>query len=1295
MLVVKKVQEGSLPVSLLTKMVTMSIRNVRYPTQELLEKLVKMIQSNTVRSHKQLYTSAMLQMSNLFYHAYVNPITMRNNFPSRVFGVFGTKESLVLTEKFIPFLVEEIERSESEHVRLSAILALGKTGHLKGLKTLAKEIEQIAPVGSTITKLNKFEARRVIAVNSLKRLAKLNPTELRPILMSLIVNPVESAEVRIAAVSVLPFAQPTTTEIQKLAIRSWMEPSKQVSAFIVSTIRSLASTQVPELKVVGLKARSVLPLLKDEQYGLQHSHNINYSSFVDYLKVLVSNQYQMVNSKESLIPHKMALKTVYYAPSNIYRVKAIEFSAYTYGMDYLLEKYLHFFSTEEHTTTPIKAQLNKMAEDLKLKTRELPTPFSFVHGNWAGMEASLYLDTEIVLDTLEKLTAKFESGHDIEFNHVGAHQVFDASYMFVTETGFPILATSTLPIVYSVKGSIKVSPMEGRRIPRVLAKVVPVLNGKLQTHYGIISPFTKEFVGTGVEMSVHASLPVEIEGKMIQGQIELSIRVPTEVEQSGLTPKIHGFIKPYTFKYNLLTVTPLSHATQLKKIVSGINRQPMSMEVGESLGVSARIQYQSDAKFVDMFSYIQKIIQHTPLSIFQSGIFPSSSRMSSLSLEYFPTKSETKEFNLVVRISTEGMLHSLSQRQISESQISSEFRQVKSVLSQLEKANIVEITGMTKSASGSELKKIQTVVVLGHKSSGVTSGGQGPDICGHSCYMTLPAMAAVEISSIGAGETFGLRYEGKIELPKVMNRWNVEEMIKENLKGGFQGELFFGKSSQMESVKVVAQLEKTEELRREIRESPEFKQCLVDQGRQELLTPVCTTARLQAASMDKIHLTINTPEAWSDSYIMNLLDGVSKALLLGNVESEEAYSGTRGVTISEARADRVSQTITAKVWTPTREVLLRNIRFMGFARFFLPATALRNPAEVAALKLTGDRIPATCRVEPSYVRTFDNMTVPYQINDCEHVLLMDGSRHAPIAVTTRTGVPSGGQGPDICGHSCYLNSPVQSQRKIVKILSGISKVEMIPTSTGLMKVTLNGEELTLPTVGEQLIKRDEEGRILLIVQRFQDAVFVHLPQQMLKVLSNGSVIEVVAPLLLKSRTVGLCGDMNGKRSADLKTPRMCVLRPRLAALSFMLNKSGAQAGFESCSGLPSDQKEEFVRETTKCPRMVIIPTPVSKLYERISSLTSLEHSNGMAMKHIVINQVTFIPKTCISKQLVKTCQFPISFKKKTVKFVCFPALSDKAKSIVKRALAGESVVQELAPYRTFYRKVVNEPVACH
>merc|ERR1712219_78562 len=415
-----------------------------------------------------------------------------------------------------------------------------------------------------------------------------------------------------------------------------------------------------------------------------------------------------------------------------------------------------------------------------------------------------------------------------------------------------------------------------------------------------------------------------------------------------------------------------------------------------------------------------------------------------------------------------------------------------------------------------------------------------------------------------------------------------------------------------------------------------------------------------------IHLTINTPVSWSKWSIMNLLDGAFKAILLGNVESEKVISGTEGVTIAEAWTDRVSQTITSKVITPTREVMLRNMRFMGYSRFFFPATAMRTPLEVAALKLSGDVVPSTCRVEPSYVRTFDNMTVQYPINDCEHVLLLDGSRHIPVAVTTRT---------------------VESTKKIVKILSGITEVQMIPAS-GSMKVLVNGQPIALPAIGEQLIKKSPEGRILLIVQRFEDnVVWVNIPKQGLRVLSNGSRVEVVAPWLLKSRTVGLCGDMNGERSADLKTPGMCVLRPRLAALSFMLNKSGAEPGFEHCSGLPAALKAEFTREITKCPREVIVPTPISKLYERISLLT-----RPTGMMHIVEKQPT---KLCISKQMVKTClSKPLSIKQRSVEFACIPQPSVRARSLEKRTLAGEALFSELSQLPTVFRKVEFEPVAC-
>merc|ERR1712121_104772 len=139
-------------------------------------------------------------------------------------------------------------------------------------------------------------------------------------------------------------------------------------------------------------------------------------------------------------------------------------------------------------------------------------------------------------------------------------------------------------------------------------------------------------------------------------------------------------------------------------------------------------------------------------------------------------------FKLIISLSTKGMMHSLSKKMITEAEIPSEFTQVKSVLSQLEKANVVEIIAMTKGASGSELKKIKSAIVIGKKLSGAS----------------LPIyMGAAEVTPI-LGETFGLRFEGKIELPKLLNRWNIEKIIEETLIAGFEGKLF----TEMESIKI-------------------------------------------------------------------------------------------------------------------------------------------------------------------------------------------------------------------------------------------------------------------------------------------------------------------------------------------------------------------------------------------------------------------------------------------------------------------------------------------------------------
>ena len=667
-------------------------------------------------------------------------------------------------------------------------------------------------------------------------------------------------------------------------------------------------------------------------------------------------------------------------------------------------------------------------------------------------------------------------------------------------------------------------------------------------------------------------------------------------------------------------------------------------QVGKSLGVSALVQYKADARALpDLTTVIQ--------GIYQTHFIPTSLKMSSLSLDVSP--SQTKEIKLILSLSTKGMMHSFSKKMITEQNIPSQYNQVKTVLSKLEKAHIVEVTGMLLGSSGSELKKINLVAAVGAKSSGL-------------------GMGAVEIAPV-MGETYSLRMEGKTTVTaKIMNRWNIEKMIEEPLMGRVEGDLFYGISNKMEHLKVIAQLEKSEELKKEIRQSPEYKMCKSQQGHQEMLTSVCNVVRSQAVSLDQVDITLKTPQTGLLSFnspLYTYVEAIARTLTIGNIVSEEKIQGTPDTLNIVARADRTSELITfAQIRTPFSKTVLKNMHFLGLiSSGIFPTTMLSNPLEMTALKLTShpfaqfQAVPSTCRVEPTLFTTFDNVTVDYKINDCEHVLLMDGSRHIPIAITTKT---------------------VEGQKKMVKILSGITEIQMIPANTLPlpMKVMMGSEELH-PVVGEKLIKKNSEGRILAIVQLFKDNVIsVYIPEQGLKVISNGSMIEIVAPQILKNSALGLCGDMNGEFTADLTTPRMCVMRPRLAALSFML-PSG------SCSGIPAPLKKEFEHESKICARQTIVPTPVDKLYERISVLN---HPTGMT--HVVEKQSG---KLYISKQMVKTClSKPISIKQRSVEFVSIPWPSVQARSLERRALSGMALHQELSALPTVFRKVEFEPVAC-
>merc|ERR1712042_145554 len=136
-----------------------------------------------------------------------------------------------------------------------------------------------------------------------------------------------------------------------------------------------------------------------------------------------------------------------------------------------------------------------------------------------GMESAFYLNTETVLESIDKLSHNLGAQNSMDFTHASAMEILESENIGMTESGFPITTVVNMPVVFAVKGSVSMEPVEGETIAKVSAKLIPAFNLKMQSTTGVISPFTEELVGTVVERSIHSSIPVEVGVKVTREKL--------------------------------------------------------------------------------------------------------------------------------------------------------------------------------------------------------------------------------------------------------------------------------------------------------------------------------------------------------------------------------------------------------------------------------------------------------------------------------------------------------------------------------------------------------------------------------------------------------------------------------------------------------------------------------------------------------------------------------------------------------------------------------------------------------
>eukprot|EP00088_Acartia_fossae_P064950 TRINITY_DN79_c0_g1_i2.p1 TRINITY_DN79_c0_g1~~TRINITY_DN79_c0_g1_i2.p1 ORF type:complete len:1872 (+),score=653.85 TRINITY_DN79_c0_g1_i2:417-5618(+) len=1369
-----------------------SLRSVKTPTEELLEELVELLKHQHIQQNRIIRAAYAMGLTELINKACINPESQMNEFPTKIYGEFCHPEMSVIKENLIPFLsrkLRESSRSEMGSV-ITYVNALGNLGTEQASKELMEVVEG---------RISVNPHPRSVAVYKLIRPARENPSVYRPVFLSLIENSAESSEVRMAAITALTYCYPSTADLQKLAVRSWFEPSEQVSTYIYSTLKTLSQlpSSVSEFDDLKSKAEITLPLCKPSFEGIQNSRSLQVVHFIESLRTAVSQKLQWTSSEESFYPRSIFTSTqVMGLASN---ADTLETSFYMQGAEYVLDKLYEMYSDFKNQgkgpqpeVVKNKSVIKEKMSKLNIKEEEQETPEAHLTLKMLGLQKLYSFDEEYVREIVNRITAELpkyqaELEKGMDFEHMKLMDLVGSEYAFPTESGMPVYLSSRTPVVFYSKSEVK-SAWESNSMPKMEMKIKGVLNYKRQLTGGVISPITEKFYGAGVETSMHVSAPLSAQVSYRNGQVQVSIEKSEEPEHQREQPWIQYEVQPFTTEYQLSENVPMQKSRSTKTIESRELVREGELNLEKYTGMDMTLKMRTQEPSVDFLKLWEVLKVNIPLSMGSPHIPILSCRRSSFSLLVNPRSSEVQSIDFFVSLDaatkTEestvvkmtGFSSNNEEEQIKQicdefapknefskckeeleekienpdrdveeeceekktykqyqvkqlqqqqqqchqqvQQVQQQYQQlqqvqqqqqqqqqqignkrqcmverqlckeekkmcmekmeeksksttearkicqvvyekceseqitkttVREVLYKLEKGSAVSVSmgAILRGQEQSEDKKIQAHVVIGHKTE-----ERRTEETQVSMKMTVhaPILRRPFTSEVHAN--------GKVQRP--VNQWNIEDLLKEDVTSkvlvhgdyGFVGE----KKEKIQATIIAYRSDKQVEF---VKGTVEYERCSNDESEGRKLTRDCKETRYHAASLDKVSAKLSLPRSVADSRITEMATEAVKLWYMPYLTQrsiEKRSSGQEEEYEIEAKVDGRGHGLTIRVSGNGEEVEAKNIRLTSSTKGLLPICTQENLITRVFQKMTSFNSPSSCAIEGGKVQTFDRLEYNYNLNDCEQILFTESSSRPRITVSS-------------------METP--KKQEIIMVVDGhkyeveIQKLSRHSRDNKAI-VKVNGQEKQLSNIyddEETYISKSADGVYSIISRKYG-----------VSVKSDGKSIEVESyQHFLRNKVTGLCGDLNGEKTADLKSSKGCIMsEPRLAAFSFMLEDG-------KCRGIPQQEKSELKKEEQRCVRKEVIPTKVSKIFRY-----ELESKKTPELKHLIEETKG---QTCFSKELIRVCgsSYPKELKSKLVEFVC---TSGSRTEILKRRVLSGELVEELNKIPTCFQQTVYEPKHC-
>lgn len=1211
---------------------------IRTPTVELLKELFNFVKTAPHDvEYVQVKTTATLALSTLLHQACVNAKIRNTRYPVAMYGLFC--DAKIVENEFYPYFVEQLEKyvesenKEDTHWKDVYMTALGNIGHPKIIPVVQKLMDKIVNPFIRVKVVLMFkhlivsrthERRQELEFHGIDQTDILTDEivlkKVVPILVSCAFDKGEHPEVRIAAIALLFRCNKVDVTLwQQIAYMTWFEVSLEVHSYVYQTLKNLAELKKysPEINYRLVRhARFVFALCKPIHAGYTKSRTMFSTDYIhEHLSGYV-NKLSYWGSKDSMLPNMVHYKNWFQYGNGAFEEVPMEFYFHGHStqklINYLLEQVYQPTAGDREAHEDV-AQIREIL-GIKERKQNDAVEGRFYMKIQNEMERMFSFDKHM----LEKLIKQFKletlpklrNGYPINFQktfHLREH-LMEVPTIF----GFPATYNFRMPVHVSLRGLVKLVTVDNLKDMQIQAELHPVYAWKTHEKLSFKVPFLNKKYQTGFQRHVVAEFPFRALVRVApRGQIEVAV-TPAHLKQQE-----HRDINLVTFHQKPYTAIitdscwPTTHKEGgLMKIVHTLETPTKRQHLlgKNTLGLSFNLESETEYRIENegkgaWYNYFNRF--HSWTSLFNlNWMGEPSLHLSKRQLSLDMSQSETKTFVFVFGRERQ-MTHNKMEKD-SEEKHSEEDKTEKNVrlyawafIGKKDPIqSIYRSTGIQKILEKGTTSTVQYLwevyMTRGHFNLQFAAGKAAKEVAMtfHETSSALQAIREyiVECPLMNIQRDMCVKFVNKYDRPIWANRRELivlrKRLLSEELVVKIESELKFGQScAQLPyHIKMQGNLRRDQEMTEwALRKSPKALKCIEDEKKGFTVSPVCLwVSEQQAAALNKWNLEFNYElPALFKNYLYRVED-YFKTLWYPYVSHDryptEGGAGEKKLNV-EFRMTPNKEYFNLHLVKPNTRLTYENVKTTEWIKRILPLTSTQNMFENIRDRTLRFYSEPSCTLEGKYVNTFDNVTYrfsPKVVEKCQHVLTQDCSGKYPMTV---------------------LVKDINTVHKIVTILlGGKTKIEIVPQGSGLInRGSLVNSDLTKNFI--VLVNGRQIQNFPEVIRLPEHSDFYHKYIAKIELMVNGGV-QVISPRIrvatdaarvviygsnaYRNRTCGLCGNFDGEKVAELRSPKNCPLSSgSLLVASYAFKPIHAK---DDVCKIDPEIKQRVEREENDCKR---------------------------------------------------------------------------------------------------------------